>query len=156
MTALKPGAGELVPAGACVGMRTDVPLAPLPAPGEPLADGRHAVHIAGVSADDGTVTVDVVQWLEGAEADDAYAAETGDTSGAPNDYYIRNASDELRTLPLRTDLVNVAFTDTGVMAHDLSVAELPSYLTRRGDVDAVFWITVEDGAVRRLVEQYRP
>ncbi len=156
VSALEPGAGELVPLGSCVGMRTAEPLAQVPAPGEPLADGRHAVHIADLSVDDGTITVDVIQWLEGSEADDAYAAETGDTSGAPNDYYIRNDSNELRTLPIRTDTATVAFTDTGVMAHDLDVDGLLDYLAKRRDPDAPFWITLEDGAVQRIEEQYRP
>ena len=156
VTAQKPGGGELAPLGACVGMRTAVPVAALPAPGEPLTDGRHAVHIDHVSVDTGTVTVDVIQWLEGSEADDAYAAETGDTSGAPNDYYIRNTSPELRTLPLTTSTVTVAWTDSGPMYHDLDLADLADYLRARSDLDAPFWITVEDGTVRRIQEQYRP
>ena len=70
-------------------------VAPLPRPGEALADGQHAVRIDAVG--EHTLTVDVIQWLSGKEADDAYAEETGDTSGVPNDYFIRNSSTESRS-----------------------------------------------------------
>lgn len=42
---------------------------------------------------------DVVQWLSGDDANEAYFRESDDDSGAPNDYYILNERDELRMRP---------------------------------------------------------
>lgn len=132
MSGHEPPAGAAVSPGACVGLRVEGLVTPPPGRGEPLADGVHAVHVTGI--DDSTVTVDVAQWLEGPEADAAYAEDTGDTSGAPNGHHVRNASTELRTLPVHATTVSVAWRD---------------------DPTSSYWVTVSDGQVTRIVEQYR-
>ena len=49
-----------------------------------------------------TITFDLIQFFTGEAATKA-AAEDGQGSPAPNDYYIRNVNPRLRTLPVRAD-----------------------------------------------------
>ncbi len=127
--------------------------APLPRPGEDLADGVHAVRIADFGDD--WLSVDVVQWLSGKEADDAYAAATGDTSGVPNDYYIRNTSPEVRTLGVADDPeITVAWDDTGPGEFPATYEELKAAIRERPS--SPFWITVDRGTITAIHEQYTP
>jgi hypothetical protein len=133
----------------------DVPSvrAPLPRAGEALADGEHAVRIT--EAHEWSVTVDVVQWLDGQAGKDAFEADTGDPDGPPNDYYIRNTSQELRTLPVAPDAdVTFAYDEHGI-------GELPGTVSQIGPhgatyAETVYWITVRSGTVIGIHEQYRP
>lgn len=131
-------------------------IARIPRRGEPLADGAHCVYLKDVDSSATTLTVDVIQWLSGDEADAAYAEERGDTSGAPNDYFIRNTSTELRTLPLASPEVVVAWDEHGPRQRKIGLSDLPTYLDVRRDPNPTFWITVDGGRVVRLYEQYRP
>ncbi|HVM10463.1 MAG TPA: hypothetical protein VM345_18530 [Acidimicrobiales bacterium] len=132
----------------------------LPQRGQPLADGRHAAFVTAVDPEASTVTIDVVQFLIGRDADEAYRADTGDTDGAPNDYYIRNNTTDVRTLRVRASSVTTAFDDDGSPAQrDISLDELPLYLDSRGyraGSYALFWIVVSDNGIVGMTEQYRP
>jgi len=152
----EPPAGTSVVAGACVGLRTEVPAAPVPSTGEELANGRHVVHVTDVSLEDRTITVDVIEWLTGASADEAYAADTGDTSGAPNDYFVRNTEIDLRTLEVDASFVTVAWKPSGPFEHDIDFVEFPDYLSSRNDPEAPFSITVLGDRVLSIAEHYRP
>ena len=133
-----------------------VAVAPLPAQGEPPVDGSHAAFLRVLDIDAGTVTIDIVRWLEGDAADEAYAAETGDDSGAPNDYFIVNETEATRTLALDAPAVTVAWDSKGPGQRRIDLQELPGYLADRQDPEATFWVTVAGGAVVRIDEQYRP
>jgi hypothetical protein len=58
--------------------------------------------LQAVDADRRKVTFDLIQYLTGDAATRA-AAEDGEESPPPNDYYIRNVNPRLRTLPVRAD-----------------------------------------------------
>ena len=124
-----------------------------------LADGRHPVFLQAVDADRRKVTFDLIQYLTGDAATRA-AAEDGEESPPPNDYYIRNVNSRLRTLPVRSDApitVNVlAAQSTGSSTKDVSVTldELASYFPNSGT--APFWITVEQGQVTKIAQQFLP
>jgi hypothetical protein len=128
--------------------------------GGDLADGRHAVKILAVSDAKKTVRFDAIQFLTGEAANKA-AAEDGEDSPPPNDYYIRNTNPKVRTLsiaPSVTVTVNVlAAADTGSSTEDtrITLAKLAGYPRDRVD-DAVFWLTVSHGKVTRIEEQYLP
>jgi len=132
-----------------------------PATSEPvvLADGRHPVYLKTVDADRPTITFDLIQFFTGEAATKA-AAEDGQESPPPNDYYIRNVNSRLRTLPVRSDApitVNVlAAQSTGSSTKDVSVTldKLASYFPNSGT--APFWITVEQGQVARIAQQFLP
>jgi hypothetical protein len=132
-----------------------------PATSEPvvLADGRHPVYLKTVDPDQRTITFDLIQFFTGDAATRA-AAEDGEESPPPNDYYIRNVNPRLRTLPVRADApitVNVlAAQSTGSATKDVSVtlAKLASYFPNSGTPP--FWITVEQDQVTKIAQQYLP
>ena len=137
------------------------PTAATPATSEPvvLADGRHPVYLKTVDPDRPTITFDLIQFFTGEAATKA-AAEDGEESPPPNDYYIRNVNSRLRTLPVRSGApitVNVlAAQSTGSSTKDVSVTvdELASYFPNSGT--APFWITVEQGQVTKIAQQFLP
>lgn len=132
-----------------------------PATTEPavLADGRHPVYIKTVDANGQTITFDLIQFFTGDAANKA-AAEDGEESPPPNDYYIRNVNSRLRTLPVRAGApitVNVlAAQSTGSSTKDVSVTleKLASYFPNSGTPP--FWITVGQGQVTEMAQQYLP
>src|SRR5690606_9602937 len=96
-------------------------------------DGLHPARLRTVDAAGRTVTVDVVQFLTGDAAASA-AAEDGGEVPPPNDYWVRNENDLLRTLPVSEDARIVTNTltaaETGDATEDVEVdlqrlAELP-------------------------------
>jgi hypothetical protein len=132
-----------------------------PAAGEPavLADGRHPVYLKTVDPDRQTITFDLIQFFTGEAAAKA-AAEDNEESPPPNDYYIRNVNPRLRTLPVRAGApitVNVlAAQSTGSATKDVPVtlAKLASWFPNSGTPP--FWITVEQGQVTKIAQQYLP
>jgi hypothetical protein len=148
-------------AGATATSAAPVSTAAGPATSEPvvLADGRHPVYLKTVDPDQQTITFDLIQFFTGEAATKA-AAEDGEESPPPNDYYIRNVNPRLRTLPVRDDApitVNVlAAQSTGSSTKDVSVtlAKLASYFPNPGTPP--FWITVEQGQVTKVAQQFLP
>jgi hypothetical protein len=132
-----------------------------PATSEPvvLADGRHPVYLKSVDPDQPSITFDLIQFFTGDAATKA-AAEDNEESPPPNDYYIRNVNPRLRTLPVRADApitVNVlAAQATGSATKDVSVtlAKLATWFPNPGTPP--FWITVEQGQVTKMAQQYLP
>lgn len=131
-----------------------------------LDDGRHAAYLDGIDVDASIVTIDVIQFLMGQEAIDAYHAEfPNDPSGPPNDYWIVNANPRLRTMPVSADvdvrLVRLA-EDGDADLDPATWAELPDYSTApRPRATAVCrgtrsGSTVSDGVVNGITEQYTP
>jgi hypothetical protein len=124
-----------------------------------LADGRHPGYLKSVDPDQQTITFDLIQYYTGDAATRA-AAEDGQESPPPNDYYIRNVNPRLRTLPVAAGApitVNaLAAQASGSATKDVSVtlAELASYFPNSGTPP--FWITVEQGQVTKLAQQYLP
>jgi Flp pilus assembly protein CpaB len=126
-------------------------------PGQPvvLADGRHPVFLKAVDADRRTVTFDLVQYYRG---DDAGREAAKDHQEADNDYYIRNVSPRLRTLP-----VPAAATIT---VNELvgSNQDVPVTLARLATLTgpdaprhwAMYWITVHHDHVVAVSEQWVP
>jgi hypothetical protein len=137
------------------------PTAATPTTSEPvaLADGRHPAYLKTVDPDRPTITFDLIQFFTGEAATKA-AAEDGEESPPPNDYYIRNVNSRLRTLPVRSGApitVNVlAAQSTGSSTKDVTVTldELASYFPNSGT--APFWITVAQGQVTKIAQQFLP
>jgi hypothetical protein len=135
-------------------------------PAAVLEDGRHATLLHGLDIDGRTITVDVVQFLTGQEAIDVYRRDYPDEPlGPPNDCYVVNANPRLRTLPV-ADGVTVRVVrlgeSTGANPSPGTWEELPSHLARNTPDDpdllsySPFWITVDDGRVTAIEEQYTP
>jgi hypothetical protein len=122
-----------------------------------LADGRHPVIVKQVDAGGRTVTFDLIQWFEGDAAAKA-AAEDGEESPPPNDYYIRNVNPRLRTLPVtsgaRVTLTRLTVGQGGGNAAGPVPADLAAVAA--SGVDHIFWATVRGGQIQALEEQYVP
>jgi len=123
------------------------------------AAGTYAANITEVDSASPSVSFDVVQWLSGQDAIDAYHEDNpSDPDGPPNDYYIVNDSEQVRTAPIADDatvwLVRLA-TDSDAAVDPGTVEELPGYLDAGFESD-VYWLTFDDGEVTEICEQYRP
>jgi hypothetical protein len=118
-----------------------------------LADGRHPVLLKAIDPGRGTVTFDLVQYFRD-EAATREAAKDHQESPPPNDSYMRNVNSRLRTLPVGADAAITANQLTGSNENvPVSLGRLAS-LTRAGS--GVFWITVRDGQIVQIGEQWSP
>lgn len=118
------------------------------------------------------LTADEINWYEGAEADRVFAQREPEAAqeigGAPDGYYIVNDSDTLTEYPLaeHVDIKTQIFDHTGNPG-DLDIiwneaVDLNTFLNKFGDTDVVdlsqfpYHITVQDGKVTAIVQQYIP
>lgn len=141
-----------------------MPSSPEPAGAESpvLEDGHHFVYVIGASRlEDGTseVEFDLAYFYVGGTAE-REAAERGDE--VLDGYYIVNANDRLRTLPLAGD-VEVAYIPVDACC-DLQPGNVEAWLeavletnpTDYGGADVPWWFTVEGGEITRIEQQYLP
>jgi len=96
---------------------------------------------------------DVVQWLSGEDANRAYDLETGDDSGVPNDYYIRNERKALDQARVADDaLILVLEADRyAASLHEVAFDAIPTDQPSR-----TFWLTFDGGEITEICHQYRP
>jgi hypothetical protein len=140
---------------------------PAPFPGASLQDGRHFGYVRAVDVDAGTIEFDLAYWLSGKEADRAYQEATGNTGHVPNDYFIVNDNPKLRTLALAPD-VRLRLLDWNRCCETFFEGDLGLFAEAIGeqtdvtDGDLIYrgqsqwWITVENGVVTEIEEQYSP
>jgi hypothetical protein len=139
---------------------------PAPFPGALLEDGRHFGYVRSVDADAGTIEFDLAYFLSGEEANAAYQA-AGGTGPVPNDHFVVNDNPKLRTLPLAPD-VRLRLLDWNHCCEKFFDGDLALFgqaIEEQGDVtdgDLIYrgqsqwWITVENGFVTEIEEQYSP
>jgi hypothetical protein len=129
-----------------------------------LEDGRHPVYLTGIDVAGRSVEFDLIQFLMGDEAIAAWdEAHPDDPGGPPNDYFIINDNPRLRRLPVANDVaVTVLDWDGGFQPFAVAFADLPAQLAGRPILDQggigvnPFWLTVDDGTVTAIEEQYTP
>ena len=98
---------------------------------------------------------DLACWFSGTPAAEA-AAEDGQESPPPNDYYIRNISSETRTVPLSAAVEISELVDRG--GPDLRSVSFDEWWPGwdgRAQEPGV-WITIDGGAIVGITEQYVP
>jgi hypothetical protein len=138
---------------------------PSPEPETPtLQDGRHFGYIKSIDMGSRKLEFDLAYFLIGDEANQA-AAEHGDETPVPNDYYIVNDNPLLRTIKVPRD-VSVLVIDWGnccklVPGEIQPFADAFSSQDHKFDekyqgADSQYWITVQNGVVVRIQEQYLP
>lgn len=146
---------------------TESPTEPIPTTPEPaLEDGRHFGYIKSVDLGPtpATLTFDLAYHLGGEEAN-REAERRGFETPVPNDYFIVNDNPLLRTLPLADDVqlrlldwthcCDTFFSgDLERFAASFERKKYP-YDNYKGTFSA-YWLTVEDGLVVRVDEQYFP
>jgi hypothetical protein len=137
---------------------------PSPTPAPELEDGRHFGFIQSVDTAAMTMVFDLAYFLMGDETNQA-AADHGDETPVPNDYYIVNDNPRLRTLPLAPD-VRILVIDWTQCCEPVpgELGPFAESFTRHwhkwndlyqgGDVP--YWLTVEHGAVVAIEQQYLP
>ena len=140
---------------------------PPPSVDTALEDGRRFGYVRAVDADAGTIEFDLAYWLSGKEADRAYQEATGNTGHVPNDYFVVNDNPMLRTLALAPDL-RLRLLDWNHCCETFFDGDLALFGQAVGqqtdvtDGDLIYrgqsqwWITVEDGVVTEIEEQYSP
>jgi hypothetical protein len=139
---------------------------PAPFPGASLEDGRHFGYVRSVDVDARTIEFDLAYFLSGEEANAAYQA-AGGTGPVPNDHFVVNDNPKLRTLPLAPD-VRLRLLDWNHCCETFFDGDLALFgqaIEEQGDVtdgDLIYrgqsqwWITVENGLVTEIEEQYSP
>jgi hypothetical protein len=152
--------------------RRGAPDEPVETPPQPadaeLEDGRHFGYVTSVDVEERTIVFDLAIWLSGDEADRAYQDATGETGPVPNDYYVVNDNPKLRTLTLAPD-VRVRLLDWNDCCDTFFDADLDVWaraVVRNRHIDVngreysnnsrQVWITVQDGVVTLVEEQYTP
>ncbi len=121
-----------------------------------LADGEWFGYVDAVAAE--TLEFDLACWFSG-DAAVLASAEDGEESPPPNDYYIRNVNPQLRSVTIAADaevawLPNVGdptSEETVVYASWVAGREL-----RGVELQPGVWLTIEDGEVTGIREQYVP
>ena len=133
-------------------------------PGLVLEDGRSPGYVTAIDVPGRTVTFDLLQFLTGEEAKRAYTKDHPEDPGwPPNDYYIVNENSRLRTLPVGAGAATtVIWLGDGADPEKISFDQLPDYFASHPDPNgdhlwyAPFWLTVDDGQVIAIEEQYIP
>lgn len=120
---------------------------------ETLPDGEWFGYVDSTSSAD--VEFDLACWFTGTPAAEA-AAEDGEESPPPNDYYIRNISTETRTVPVSAAVGISALVDAG--GPDLESVSYADWSAGWAGLDYQpgVWITIEGGAIVDITEQYVP
>jgi hypothetical protein len=141
-------------------------LAPSPAAAA-LEDGRHFGYVRSVDPSAGTIEFDLAYFLSGKEADRAYQEATGETGHVPNDHFVVNDNPMLRTLTLSPD-VRLRLLDRNHCCETFFDGDLWLFAQAIGQQTDVtegdliyrgqsqWWVTVQNGGVTEIEEQYSP
>jgi hypothetical protein len=152
--------------GQVVARGTAASSQPSPSVDAALEDGRHFGYVRSVDADAGTIEFDLAYFLSGEEANAAYQA-AGGTGPVPNDHFVVNDNPMLRTLPLAPD-VRLRLLDWNHCCDtffDGDLALFAQAIREQADVtdgeliyrgQSQWWITIENGVVTDIEEQYSP
>ena len=132
-----------------------------------LGDGQHLGYLSA-TPDRSAIGVDLAVWFSGNEANLAAIADGSTEVPVPNDYYIRNVDGTVIAVGLATDVAvtSVWFgyeTDGNLESDAMPLADLlaildtsPTEGVAANIVSDPWWVTVRDGVVVALDEQYVP
>ena len=121
-----------------------------------LPDGRHFGYIKSIDLDDSppSIVFDEAQFLDGEAANQASAAH-GDEVPVPNDVYVVNDDPTLRTLTV-SDEAEFLLLGPGYACCEGHPSD-PDLLTRSRLAHAWgYWVTLENGKVVQIEEQWHP
>jgi len=123
-------------------------------PGEgPLPDGEWFGFVT--SRGEESLDFDLACWFTGNAATQA-AAEDGEESPPPNDYYVRNANPDTREVPVG-ELVEVTFYPDGDPdnSSEIDYDDWGGMVATRG-FELGVWLQIENGAIDEIHEQWVP
>lgn len=124
-------------------------------PGTPdtLPDGRWFGFVEDAGADE--LLFDLACWFVGDAAATA-AAEDGEESPPPNDYHVRNLNPDLRALPVAPDTLVTWYPGPGDPTSEEVVPYEDWLIGRSGDYVYGVWLSVDDGQIEAIDEQWVP
>jgi hypothetical protein len=132
-----------------------------------LADGSYFGFVESVDLDSGTMGFDLACFYTGEEANEQ-AAQRGDEVPVPNDVYIVNDNTTIRDVPVdaSTELLLIDWNECCVTSPG---AELDAFASAIAEQDFVqiggrqyagslspYWVTIENGQVVLIEEQFLP
>jgi hypothetical protein len=131
-----------------------------------LVDGRSFVYAKqmGGTASAPTLTFDLALFLTDQAANDAAAAH-GDETPPPNGYYIVNDNPKLRTLPVAPTVTILYYPSGGPACCKHRTGTLDGFtaavngvaMTDYPDMSYTpWWLTVADGVIVKITQQYLP
>lgn len=124
-----------------------------PGPGQ-LEDGDWFGYV--IAGTDTEVDFDLACWFTGDAATRA-AAEDGEESPPPNDYYIRNNNETIRTLEVSAGTEVVWYPEFGDPTSETTIAYAGWVeAIEEREFGSMVWLTVEDGQVVAVHEQWVP
>jgi hypothetical protein len=103
-----------------------------------------------------TLDFDLACWFTG-DAAALAAAEDGEESPPPNDYYVRNANPSLRTLDAESDATVAWLPNPGDPSTETTITYAAWITDREGrGYQPGVWLTITAGAITEIREQYVP
>lgn len=127
-------------------------------------DGRLPVYLTGIDVGARSIAFDEIEFLVGEEATAAHRADDPDAvDGPPNDHHIVNDQVEIIGMPVADQVeVTVVDWDGSLESQAIAFEDLPDALADDPAPDdqwlwpTPFWLTVTDGAVTGIEQQYMP
>jgi hypothetical protein len=110
-----------------------------------------------IEAEGDTIGFDLACWFTG-DAATLAAAEDGEESPPPNDYYVRNVNPAVRTITVGADVEVVWYPEFGDPSSEATTTftEWIAALSDRGEFIPGIWLEIEDGEVVSIQEQWVP
>jgi hypothetical protein len=135
-------------------------------PARLAGDGRYFGYIRSAGAEPPTISFDVAQFFFGKDVQKAAEQDGAVAPGEPvsNDHYERNADTRARALKVAPD----AWVPKGPCCGNQTQGKLPDFLAAFSDPrprflnddyrgrNSQYWVTIRDGLVVRIDEQYLP
>lgn len=123
-------------------------------------NGRYAAYVTAVDVAGRRVTYDVIQYFTGAAANAKFHEANPDAPpdmGAPGDYFIVNQSPATYTTPLATQ--GALWLLPGLDTSDIQVSTLQHLADELnaltdGDQGHPYWITIQNGQVTAICEEF--
>lgn len=123
-----------------------------PGPGD-LSDGQWYGTVEDLTSDE--LGLDLACWFIGEDAVMA-AEEDGEESPPPNDYYVRDESADVRTVPIDPAATVVMYPTGSPESQEGTVPDLIDAAETRGGFPYGVWIEVVAGSIVSLQEQWVP
>lgn len=119
----------------------------------PLPDGLWFGTVVELSEDE--LVIDVACWFTGEDAVLA-AEEDGAESPPPNDYYVRDTSDDTNTVPVAPDATTLFYLSGEPTETTGTISDLLAASESRPDYPYGIWVEIAGGVVVSVQEQWVP
>jgi len=148
--------GGAVPSSPSPGVASS--SSPASPPPDGLADGRSASYLKTINVSKHTVTFDLIQLLFGKDAAAVWVkTHPSEPDGPPEGYLLINDNPKLRTMALAPDVIvrviDLNSADPSVV-HPIKLADLPGHLAGERNAPLPYWLTVANGQITSIQEEY--